>query len=215
WMWEHLIDLYMKGVHHFAALLLVTCMPLALRAKQQTDAPSAFEQCRTVTAEDLADKNAPNFGSYSAAIPATSRPDRLDLESNPVARTYRTVLRTQAAQGPNFAGHYRVAAWGCGSSCTMFAVVDLDTGKVITPRAFTHTSGVFFGDDIQQVVPGSQSQFWMLAFRKNSTLLVVFGDLDENEKREGAFYFVLDHGSLRLIHSTRVKKDCQHLQRQP
>lgn len=204
----------MKGLLHFAALLLV-CTPVALQAKQQSDEPSPFEKCRTVTAADLADKKAPNFGAYPVAAPRTSHPPKLDLRSNPIARTYKTVLRRQIARGPNFAGHYRIAAWGCGSSCTMFAIVNLDTGKVITPQGFSHTSGVYFGDDIQQAVPGSQSRFWLLAFRKDSRLLVVFGDLDEDEKREGAFYFVLDHGRLRPVHSTPVAKNCQNLSHDP
>jgi hypothetical protein len=124
---------------------------------------------------------------------------------------YRTVLRSEIAKGSNFAGHYRVAVWGCGSSCSMFAVVNLITGRVITPEGFSYTSGVHFGVDNQKAFPESQRDYWLLGFAKDSRLLVVLGDLDEDESREGAFYFVLDHERLRLIHSTPVKKNCENL----
>ena len=50
-----------------------------------------------------------------------------------------------------------------------------------------------------------------MGFRNDSRLLVILGDLDEDESREGAFYFVLDNERLRLIHSTPVKKNCENL----
>jgi hypothetical protein len=35
--------------------------------------------------------------------------------------------------GPNFAGHYFVIRWGCGSECVMMAIVDATTGEVYGP----------------------------------------------------------------------------------
>lgn len=51
-------------------------------------------------------------------------------------RTYRTRLREAAAEKPNFAGHYILAAWGCGAECVMGAVIDANTGRV---SWFPHT----------------------------------------------------------------------------
>ncbi len=192
------------------AMTVYWCLVPELRA-QQDDFPSAFDKCRTVTTEDLVDKRAPTFATYRVTSPETVENPNLDLKSNPTARMYRTVLRREIAKGPNFAGHYRVAVWGCGSSCSMFAVVNLNSGRVITPGGFSSTSGVFFGVDNQKLLPGSQRDYWLLGFTKDSRLLVVLGDLDEDEGREGAFYFVLDHERLRLIHSTPVKKNCENL----
>jgi len=93
----------------------------------------------------------------------------------------------------------------------MFAVVNLNTGRVITPEGFSVTSSVYFGADDQKVFPESQSESGLFGFRKDSRLLVVLGDLDEDESREGAFYFVLDAERLRPIHSTVVQKDCENL----
>jgi hypothetical protein len=200
----------MKWNYHAAAVLLVLCVTGLLQA-QRNDAPSAFDNCRIVTTADLADKDAPTFASYRVAVPQAFDTPKLDLESNTTARMYRTVLRDEVARGPNFAGHYRVALWGCGSSCSMFAVVNLNTGRVITPERFSYTSGLYFGVDIQKVFPDSHKDYWLLGFTKDSRLLVVLGDLDEDESREGAFYFVLDHERLRLVHSTQVKKKCENL----
>jgi hypothetical protein len=33
-------------------------------------------------------------------------------------------IREAARKGPNFAGHYTIAEWGCGSGCVSFAVID-------------------------------------------------------------------------------------------
>jgi hypothetical protein len=195
-----------------AAIALAACWCLVpeIRA-QQDDSPSAFDKCRTVTTEDVTDKRAPTFAAYRVTSPETVGNPNLDLKSNPIAATYRTVLRQETAQGPNFAGHYRVAVWGCGTSCSMFAVVNLDTGRVITPEGFSHASGVYLGIDDRKFFSGSQSKNGLFGFRKDSRLLVVLGDLNEDESREGAFYFVLEGGRLRLIHSTLVKKDCETL----
>ena len=44
--------------------------------------------------------------------------------TSPTQHQFRTVLRKGAQKGPNFAGHYTVVEWGCGSNCVVFAVVD-------------------------------------------------------------------------------------------
>src|ERR1700675_1351791 len=136
------------------ALAIATSWHLVPEVRaQQDDFPSAFDKCRTVTTEDIIDKRAPTFDAYRATSPETVENPRLDLKSSPTARMYRTVLRREIAKGPNFAGHYRVAVWGCGSSWSMFAVVNLNTGRVITPEGFSHTSGVYFGVENQRSFP--------------------------------------------------------------
>ena len=195
-----------------AAIAFATsCCGVSVLRAQQDDGPSAYDKCRLVTSADLADKKAPTFAAYRVRSLETVENPRLDFKSNPIARMYRTLLRQEVALGPNFAGHYRVAVWGCGSSCAMFAVVNLKTGRVISPDGFSHTSGVDFGVESWDVLPQSQRDAGLFGFRKDSRLLVVLGDLDEDESREGAFYFVLDHERLRLIHSTPVEKDCENL----
>jgi len=59
------------------------------------------------------------------------KPASVDFESWPEARLYYTAITEQAAEGPNFAGHYTVASWGCGTSCFDYAIVDSITGKIV------------------------------------------------------------------------------------
>lgn len=184
--------------------MLLTCLA-GLAA--QKDEPSPLEKCRIITAADLSDVKAPTFGEHPAKTQETFQTASLDLKSNPVASTYRTVLREQMAAGPNYAGHYRMAFWGCGTTCAMFAVLDLKTGRVITAREFTSVSGIYLAAD--DFLPGTASDGWGFRYKKNSSLLVVLGDPDEDESRAGAYYFVLKAERLHLVHTTRVKKDCE------
>jgi len=52
-------------------------------------------------------------------------------------RMFRTQIREAAKKGPNFAGHYTVAEWGCGSGCVALAVVDAITGRIIAAPSGT------------------------------------------------------------------------------
>jgi hypothetical protein len=47
-------------------------------------------------------------------------------------REFRTQICRQAAKGPNFAGHYTVVTWGCGTQCTSFVIVDARTGRIFS-----------------------------------------------------------------------------------
>jgi hypothetical protein len=51
-------------------------------------------------------------------------------------------LRRAAQQSPDFAAHYVVAEWGCGTSCAVHHLVDLTTGKIFSApgagRGFLH-----------------------------------------------------------------------------
>jgi hypothetical protein len=61
-----------------------------------------------------------------------------NLESNPAAREYRTVIQNSASNGPNFAGHYTFVEWGCGSNCRRFAIVDAITGNTVYFSDFSY-----------------------------------------------------------------------------
>jgi hypothetical protein len=46
---------------------------------------------------------------------------------------FSTRMKEAAHERPNFAGHYRITFWGCGSDCAAGAVIDLQTGNVYPP----------------------------------------------------------------------------------
>lgn len=59
------------------------------------------------------------------------KPEVVDFSTNPEAELYKTTIEEQVSEGANFAGHYTVAAWGCGTECQGFAVVDVTNGEII------------------------------------------------------------------------------------
>jgi hypothetical protein len=100
------------------------------------------------------------FQDYPATV-VRQRPAHLKLDT-PVARQYvtriRQALREAKQHGPDFAGHYTVAGWGCGTECAAFVIVDDTTGEVHAPPEIAH--GVSLG------VGGPE-------FRPDSRLMVV------------------------------------------
>lgn len=53
-----------------------------------------------------------------------------DFSSYPDAKRFITRIKKECANGINFAGHYTLVTWGCGSSCQNGVIVDRKTGKI-------------------------------------------------------------------------------------
>ena len=75
----------------------------------------------------------PLFEEHSVAMAALIDAAPPDLSSHPDAKTFAAALREGAAQGVNFAGHYTLVMWGCGSPCNRLALIDRWTGAVYLP----------------------------------------------------------------------------------
>ncbi len=116
--------------------------------------------------------------------------------SQPRARLFRTMITTQAKGQPNFAGHYNLATWGCGSDCRGFALIDARTGKVyFHPRAFD-VAGVPYQDEDR------------LQFRPDSRLLIISGWVDGvgGYQEEATFYYVWKNNRFKLVRKTKIRK---------
>lgn len=63
----------------------------------------------------------------------TGTPADVDFENSrfPEAENYRTKIREAVQAGPNFAGKYTVAEWGCGATCSNAAVINVETGEIL------------------------------------------------------------------------------------
>ncbi len=72
----------------------------------------------------------PRFEDYPVTARFSGPTARLDLSSDSGAHEFRTVLREGANAAPNFAGHYIVVSWGCGSPCHAFGLIDVATGRI-------------------------------------------------------------------------------------
>lgn len=75
-----------------------------------------------------------------------------------LARQHKTTIRNGAQHGPNFAGHYTVVYWGCGTSCAAFVIVDARSGRVYEPPEISR--------GVELSMDGPE-------YRRDSTLMVV------------------------------------------
>jgi hypothetical protein len=70
----------------------------------------------------------PRFTDYPVSESFSGKTAPLVLSGE--ARAFRTRLKEAAREKPNFAGHFIVTTWGCGTECVMGAVIDASTGRV-------------------------------------------------------------------------------------
>jgi len=71
------------------------------------------------------------FEDYPSRLFLQESQAPLDLDSHYRGWQFKTVTRDAYAKGPDFAGHYTVVMWGCGTSCQNQIIVDNLTGKII------------------------------------------------------------------------------------
>ena len=93
----------------------------------------------------------PTFQQYHVARVYRGKP-ALPVFTTQEEREFRTQIRRQVAKGPNFAGHYTVVTWGCGTQCTSFAVVDATTGQIFFHAQHETVSDVFYNLDSRLLV---------------------------------------------------------------
>jgi len=169
--------------------------------------PAAFG-ADTIRLSDIP-KDAPRSQDYPAK-PYDGPNAIADVRSDPRSRMYRTQLRGWATEKPNFAGHYILATWGCGTGCTQIAVIDALTGKVFHP-AGARTNSV--ADVHEELLVGGDSSprradFGALQYSVDSRLLVLIGTPEERAENRGISYFVWESDSLRRV---RLVPKARHL----
>jgi hypothetical protein len=109
-----------------------------------TDAAPAGQDvltgCLPLTIDDAALLHPPTFAEYPVLGEFQGPAAPLNIESHSLARRFRPMSRKGATEGPNFAGHYTIASWGCGSGCVQFAIIDARNGRVFLPPEVLHVS---------------------------------------------------------------------------
>lgn len=182
-------------IRSFLAAALVGTALTAAGARGQPARPGPLETCLG------AEKPAPRPGCHGDAvqrlpaparnrIPPVPRFEDFPVSAGPPARNaplvltrrdmaYRTRLREAAAGRPDFAGHYVLAPWGCGTECLMGAAVDARTGRV----TFLPIATCCLGE------AAAEGHTAMVAFRPDSVLLVLIGIRHEGREGVGAHYY--------------------------
>jgi hypothetical protein len=108
-------------------------------------------------------------------------------------KEYRTTIRRSVLGGANFAGHYVIAHWGCGTGCSEFVVADVKTGRVYD----TNFQTVDYHYPPQDEDPGWWCYSDALTYSANSRLLVIEGCL--SGRLCGRNYYVMEPSGLRHL----------------
>lgn len=147
--------------------------------------------------------DAPRFENYAVTV-RRGKVAPLNLGSHPWARKYRTLLRQQIKEaGVNFAGRYMLASVGCGTGCSITAIIDARTGRAFFPKELAGWTGIV-GD--YEIPDGEES--W--AYRPDSRLLRLvgrpnIGAIDEERYgASGIYYYEWINQRLRLVKFTHV-----------
>jgi hypothetical protein len=126
------------------------------------------------------------FEDFTVKVEEVASPTPPDVSSGRASR-YRTMLRRASKEPPDFAGHYRVVKWGCGTCCSEFAILDLRTGVAWLPNFFIACG----------YPPGSSESDAALLYRPDSELFVAAGA--NNEIGWGIYFYRWNGRSLELL----------------
>lgn len=133
----------------------------------------------------LAQNGIPQFKDYPVKTVYRGKNARLLLSRD--ARTFKTRLREASKGEPNFAGHFIVTIWGCGTGCQVGAVIDARTGKVFwLPFPVGQTSEV-------------DEDFRPVEFRLDSKLIVFSGVRVDRDEPEGARFYKFENGRFKFL----------------
>ena len=148
----------------------------------------------------FAQSTTPTFTQYAAKV-ENIKPVKVNLKSHKNANMFRTNLRNAAKEGVNFAGHYILTTWGCGTNCSQSAIIDARNGKVFFPRILEGTGFGFceLPDDTEPLV-----------YQANSRLLVLSGfkggELESANGRCGVYYLEWTGANFRQVKFVEKKR---------
>jgi hypothetical protein len=131
-----------------------------------------------------------SFGDYSVPVQFHGKPAE-PLHNTSNSKAFRTKIRQAVTKGPNFADHYILALWGCGTGCVMFSIVDAMDGRVYD-SPFT----ISWVDEADEGV----------RYARNSRAIHIVGSLNEGNNSADRWY-VWDGRELKL----QFEKPAQHL----
>lgn len=75
---------------------------------------------------------------------------RPDFSTNPEAKMFKTRIIEGCKDGINFAGHFTLIYWGCGTACQYGVVVDRKTGKIYD--GYTSSMGSDYRADSRMII---------------------------------------------------------------
>lgn len=139
----------------------------------------------------------PRFGNYRVKKIYHGAPAKPVITKE--FREYRTRIREGAKSEVEFAGHYTIPRWGCGTDCTVFVVVDAVSGKVYAGSGVAGLPPPWLEEHGDDVID-------RMEFYPNSRLLQVNGC--PNEENCGLYdYEMIDGKGLKLVRVELLPKE--------
>lgn len=174
--------------------ILALVMPCAAAASEpETAAPGPAHSGPECASQLGRQEGAPRFADY----PAPRRAGKYvapQLSSRTVV-AHRSTLGAEAANGPNFATNYTVAAWGCGFQCSAAAIINLGNGQVAFPNELGRISTRY----VRDWVSDRPLRYRGMRFNPDSRLLIVIGSAVGAETDESAVYYEWTGAGLRHL----------------
>ena len=142
--------------------------------------------------------DAPRFDRFPAEI-FVGRNAPPILHGAATTVMFRSRLAQWSKQKPNFAGHYILATWGCGTDCTKISIINARTGRIYHPSGITSNvasnvhHSLLEGGDLWHASGA-------IKFKRDSRLLVLIGMPEERVEDRGISYYIWENNELRRIH---------------
>lgn len=177
--------------------LLATIFALTLAANAQANPldDDGYDEF-TIRLSDIP-RDAPRFASYRVPVYAGANAAP-NLTADAESRMFRTRIREWAKEKPNFAGHYILATWGCGTECVQLTVIDARTGQVFHPAGVGLNVATNVDDALIKGKPAWPNE-GSIKFQADSQLLILFGMPGEDVKRRGISYYVWRDNKMSLV----------------
>lgn len=119
--------------------------------------------------------------------------NKVDLSSHPKANMFRTTLKSEIGSEADFAFYYKVAIWGCGSSCQSMAIIDSRDGKI------------YFPDITSSVEMRYEPRSKLLVVHDPYDIYEFYGnDLSERPDDMFTSYYVWENNDFRLIKEANI-----------
>ncbi len=142
-------------------------------------------------------KAAPQFEDFRVPTPMAARKKTSDVANHVV--DFNKEIREVAKDGPNFAGRFVVEAFTCGSLCSGFVVVNVETAEIYSSPFDVS----YFCSDYKLRTE--------LVYRLDSRLLVVNGAIKTYDPAKGEIdgpcgksYFEWDGHTLKQIRGSAI-----------
>lgn len=123
-------------------------------------------------------------------------PAKPNFDSYPLARQFTTKLNEGYKAGPNFALKYTIISWGCGTSCQSSAILDTETGDIVT-FGIISAYGLSYSPESKLLIVNPKENIPEALLNQNPGLAGEHYPL--GSVPGGSDYYVFENGELRFL----------------